>query len=160
MQQIPSSCPKYGIFCSFLHLKSKYLSNKTQHLSHWKLDSNYYMVMFVHFNRVSSKNLLQIHFRGYPGNVLIPCEGEDSVKWSFINALKEVRYKFLYASVILIFTWKFWLLDRLVSIFACICIHTQEKENIHVSVNHVTWFSIIFWKIMRKESHAFTCHLV
>ncbi|MBA0686569.1 hypothetical protein Goari_014167, partial [Gossypium aridum] len=31
-----------------------------------------------------------VHFRGYPGSVLIPCEGEDSVKWSFINSLKEV----------------------------------------------------------------------
>ncbi|KAL8550084.1 hypothetical protein ACS0TY_008786 [Phlomoides rotata] len=35
---------------------------------------------------------LTIHFRGYPENVLIPCEGEDSVKWSFINALKEAAY--------------------------------------------------------------------
>ncbi|KDP35738.1 hypothetical protein JCGZ_10510 [Jatropha curcas] len=32
----------------------------------------------------------QVHFRGYPSNLLIPCEGEDSVKWSFINSLKEV----------------------------------------------------------------------
>ncbi|KAG6385812.1 hypothetical protein SASPL_154693 [Salvia splendens] len=35
---------------------------------------------------------LTIHFRGYPANLLIPCEGEDSVKWSFINALKEAAY--------------------------------------------------------------------
>ncbi|XP_057807299.1 autophagy protein 5 isoform X2 [Salvia miltiorrhiza] len=35
---------------------------------------------------------LTIHFRGYPVNLLIPCEGEDSVKWSFINALKEAAY--------------------------------------------------------------------
>ncbi|KAJ4706828.1 Autophagy protein 5 [Melia azedarach] len=35
---------------------------------------------------------LTVHFRGYPGNVLIPCEGEDSVKWSFINSLKEAAY--------------------------------------------------------------------
>ncbi|KAL8038206.1 hypothetical protein ABFX02_11G090200 [Erythranthe guttata] len=35
---------------------------------------------------------LTIHFRGYPGNILTPCEGEDSVKWSFINALKEAAY--------------------------------------------------------------------
>ncbi|XWS46465.1 hypothetical protein CRYUN_Cryun14cG0069400 [Craigia yunnanensis] len=33
-----------------------------------------------------------VHFRGYPGNVLIPCEGEDSVKWSFVNSLKEAAY--------------------------------------------------------------------
>lgn len=33
---------------------------------------------------------LQVHFRGYPSNLLLPCEGEDSVKWSFINSLKEV----------------------------------------------------------------------
>ncbi|KAF5737712.1 Autophagy protein Apg5 family isoform 2 [Tripterygium wilfordii] len=35
---------------------------------------------------------LTVHFRGYPGNLLIPCEGEDSVKWSFINSLKEAAY--------------------------------------------------------------------
>ncbi|XP_039054647.1 autophagy protein 5-like [Hibiscus syriacus] len=35
---------------------------------------------------------ITVHFRGYPGNVLIPCEGEDSVKWSFINSLKEAAY--------------------------------------------------------------------
>lgn len=34
---------------------------------------------------------VQVHFTGYPGNILIPCDGEDSVKWSFINSLKEVR---------------------------------------------------------------------
>lgn len=36
---------------------------------------------------------LTVHFRGYPGNILTPCEGEDSVKWSFINSLKEVRLR-------------------------------------------------------------------
>lgn len=35
---------------------------------------------------------LTVHFRGYPGHILIPCEGEDSVKWSFINSLKEAAY--------------------------------------------------------------------
>ncbi|OMO88847.1 Autophagy-related protein 5 [Corchorus olitorius] len=35
---------------------------------------------------------ITVHFRGYPGNVLIPCEGEDSIKWSFINSLKEAAY--------------------------------------------------------------------
>ncbi|KAK3017133.1 hypothetical protein RJ639_006135 [Escallonia herrerae] len=35
---------------------------------------------------------LQVHFRGYPGNILTPCDGEDSVKWSFINSLKEAAY--------------------------------------------------------------------
>ncbi|KAL5125282.1 Autophagy protein 5 [Glycine soja] len=35
---------------------------------------------------------LTVHFRGYPSIVLLPCEGEDSVKWSFINSLKEVSY--------------------------------------------------------------------
>ena len=34
---------------------------------------------------------MQVHFRGYPGNILIPCDDEDTVKWSFINSLKEVR---------------------------------------------------------------------
>ncbi|XP_071701771.1 autophagy protein 5-like isoform X2 [Rutidosis leptorrhynchoides] len=35
---------------------------------------------------------LTVHYRGYPGNVLIPCDGEDSVKWSYINSLKEAAY--------------------------------------------------------------------
>ncbi|XP_048437650.1 autophagy protein 5 isoform X2 [Pyrus x bretschneideri] len=35
---------------------------------------------------------LTVHFRGYPGNVLIPCDDEDTVKWSFINSLKEAAY--------------------------------------------------------------------
>lgn len=42
--------------------------------------------------------LLQVHFRGYPENILTPCEGEESVKWSFINSLKEVRYNTYYSS--------------------------------------------------------------
>lgn len=33
---------------------------------------------------------MQVHFRGSPGDVLTPCEGEESVKWSYINSLKEV----------------------------------------------------------------------
>ncbi|KAF7831163.1 autophagy protein 5 [Senna tora] len=35
---------------------------------------------------------LIVHFRGYPSNILLPCEGEDGVKWSFINSLKEAAY--------------------------------------------------------------------
>ncbi|KAM7280482.1 hypothetical protein ACFE04_007616 [Oxalis oulophora] len=35
---------------------------------------------------------LTVHFTGYPSNVLIPYQGEDSVKWSFINSLKEAAY--------------------------------------------------------------------
>ncbi|XP_008804824.1 autophagy protein 5 isoform X1 [Phoenix dactylifera] len=35
---------------------------------------------------------LTVHFRGHPGDVLTPCEGEDSVKWSYINSLKEAAY--------------------------------------------------------------------
>ncbi|CAN1759050.1 Autophagy protein 5 [Linum perenne] len=35
---------------------------------------------------------LTIHFRGYPSHLLIPCDGEDSVKWNFINSLKEADY--------------------------------------------------------------------
>lgn len=35
---------------------------------------------------------LTVHFRGYPSNLLLPCDGEDSVKWSFINSLKEAAY--------------------------------------------------------------------
>ncbi|KAF3444281.1 hypothetical protein FNV43_RR13971 [Rhamnella rubrinervis] len=35
---------------------------------------------------------LTVHFRGYPGSILIPCEGEESIKWSFINSLKEAAH--------------------------------------------------------------------
>ncbi|CAH9069996.1 unnamed protein product [Cuscuta epithymum] len=35
---------------------------------------------------------LTVHFRGYPGSILTPCEAEDTVKWSFINSLKEAAY--------------------------------------------------------------------
>ncbi|KAG9451369.1 hypothetical protein H6P81_011334 [Aristolochia fimbriata] len=35
---------------------------------------------------------LTVHFRGYPSEILTPCEGEDSIKWSFINSLKEAAY--------------------------------------------------------------------
>ncbi|XP_050159018.1 autophagy protein 5-like isoform X1 [Malus sylvestris] len=35
---------------------------------------------------------LTVHFRGYPGNILIPCDDDDTVKWSFINSLKEAAY--------------------------------------------------------------------
>jgi len=41
-------------------------------------------------------HVIQVHFRGYPSNILTPCEGEDAVKWSFINSLKEVSYKHKY----------------------------------------------------------------
>ncbi|KAL0927503.1 hypothetical protein M5K25_001678 [Dendrobium thyrsiflorum] len=35
---------------------------------------------------------LTVHFRGNPGEILTPCGGEDPVKWSFINSLKEAAY--------------------------------------------------------------------
>ncbi|KAL4186343.1 hypothetical protein AMTRI_Chr09g33420 [Amborella trichopoda] len=35
---------------------------------------------------------LTVHFRAYPSETLSPYEGEDSVKWSFINSLKEAAY--------------------------------------------------------------------
>ncbi|PKA60639.1 Autophagy protein 5 [Apostasia shenzhenica] len=35
---------------------------------------------------------LTVHFRGHPGEILTPCDGEDPVKWSFINSLKEAAY--------------------------------------------------------------------
>ncbi|CAN6236898.1 unnamed protein product [Urochloa humidicola] len=35
---------------------------------------------------------LIVHFRGYPSEVLSPCEGEDSVKWSYMNSLKEATF--------------------------------------------------------------------
>lgn len=34
---------------------------------------------------------LTVHFRGYPSE-LLPYEGEDAMKWSFINSLKEASY--------------------------------------------------------------------
>lgn len=36
--------------------------------------------------------MIQVHFRAYPFDLLSPCEGEDSVKWNFVNALKEVGH--------------------------------------------------------------------
>ncbi|EES06162.1 hypothetical protein BDA96_04G015300 [Sorghum bicolor] len=35
---------------------------------------------------------LIVHFRGYPSEILSPCEGEDSVKWSYMNSLKEATF--------------------------------------------------------------------
>ncbi|KAH9308492.1 hypothetical protein KI387_036403, partial [Taxus chinensis] len=35
---------------------------------------------------------ITVHFRGYPSDILSPCEGEDNVKWNFINSLKEASY--------------------------------------------------------------------
>lgn len=34
---------------------------------------------------------LTVHFRGFPSE-LLPCEGDDAMKWSFINSLKEASY--------------------------------------------------------------------
>eukprot|EP00249_Psilotum_nudum_P012802 c23996_g1_i3 orf=182-1435(-) len=36
--------------------------------------------------------MLQVHFRSYPSDVLIPCDGEDAVKWNYMNCLKEASY--------------------------------------------------------------------
>jgi len=35
---------------------------------------------------------MQVHFRGYPSEILSPCEGEESVKWSYMNSLKEATF--------------------------------------------------------------------
>ncbi|KAJ6793188.1 autophagy protein 5 [Iris pallida] len=35
---------------------------------------------------------LTVHFRGHPGESLVPYESEDNIKWSFINSLKEAAY--------------------------------------------------------------------
>ncbi|XP_066324756.1 autophagy protein 5-like [Miscanthus floridulus] len=35
---------------------------------------------------------LIVHFRGYSSEILSPCEGEDSVKWSYMNSLKEATF--------------------------------------------------------------------
>ncbi|KAL8159611.1 hypothetical protein V2J09_001148 [Rumex salicifolius] len=35
---------------------------------------------------------ITVHFRGYPANILTPCDDDDTVKWSFINSLKEAAY--------------------------------------------------------------------
>lgn len=53
-----------------------------------------YFLLSLLFLRFSETCYLQIHFRGYPSNVLIPCEGEDSIKWNFVNSLKEVSGNF------------------------------------------------------------------
>ncbi|CAM6114107.1 unnamed protein product [Calypogeia fissa] len=35
---------------------------------------------------------LTVHFRAYPTELLSPCDGEEAVKWNFINAMKEASY--------------------------------------------------------------------
>ncbi|KAF3784659.1 Autophagy protein 5 [Nymphaea thermarum] len=35
---------------------------------------------------------LTVHFRGYPQELFSPCEGEENVKHSFMNSLKEAAY--------------------------------------------------------------------
>jgi autophagy-related protein 5 len=35
---------------------------------------------------------LTVHFRGYPSEILTLCDGEDSVKWSYMNSLKEAAF--------------------------------------------------------------------
>ncbi|PKU76113.1 Autophagy protein 5 [Dendrobium catenatum] len=40
---------------------------------------------------------LTVHFRGHPGEILTPCGGEDPVKWSFINSLKEETWRVILA---------------------------------------------------------------
>ncbi|KAG8057904.1 hypothetical protein GUJ93_ZPchr0002g23342 [Zizania palustris] len=35
---------------------------------------------------------LIVHFRGYPAEILTPCDGEDNVKWSYMNSLKEAAF--------------------------------------------------------------------
>lgn len=52
-------------------------------------------ISYIHFSGCKSQHRIsfwQVHFRGYPANILTPCENEDSVKWSYINSLKEVMY--------------------------------------------------------------------
>ncbi|MCO5572736.1 hypothetical protein L7F22_026495 [Adiantum nelumboides] len=39
----------------------------------------------------SKRMLKRVHFRGFPSE-LLPYEGEDAMKWSFINSLKEASY--------------------------------------------------------------------
>uniref|UniRef100_J3L8Z8 Autophagy protein 5 n=1 Tax=Oryza brachyantha TaxID=4533 RepID=J3L8Z8_ORYBR len=35
---------------------------------------------------------LTVHFRRYPSEILTPCDGEDSAKWSYMNSLKEAAF--------------------------------------------------------------------
>ncbi|EFJ05609.1 hypothetical protein SELMODRAFT_136904, partial [Selaginella moellendorffii] len=35
---------------------------------------------------------LTVHFRGYPSEMMAPYEGDEAVKWSFMNTLKEASY--------------------------------------------------------------------
>ncbi|KAG8076540.1 hypothetical protein GUJ93_ZPchr0006g42988 [Zizania palustris] len=35
---------------------------------------------------------LTVHFRGYPAEILTPCDGEDITKWSYMNSLKEAAF--------------------------------------------------------------------
>ena len=58
---------------------------------------------FIHGHNV------QVHFKAYPAEVLTLCE-DESVKWNYINALKEVRIK-LWLCFLILFYWSLLVLS-------------------------------------------------
>ncbi|XP_073065513.1 autophagy protein 5-like isoform X2 [Primulina eburnea] len=102
MELLYSSFVLTGLLCScsFLLRKFAMLSCfiKLVHLFYFLLISAHsrYIPTGVLFDLLCAEPErpwnITVHFRGYPGNLLIPCEGEESVKWNFINALKEAAY--------------------------------------------------------------------
>ena len=84
----------WNLTVTFLSLYLNFISFfclKDTELGYTNLSFPFYLLLFL---RVLETFYLQIHFRGYPSNVLIPCEGEDSAKWNFVNSLKEVCQNF------------------------------------------------------------------
>ena len=35
---------------------------------------------------------ITVHFRGYPDDVLLPCAGDEDVKWKYLNSLKQAAF--------------------------------------------------------------------
>ncbi|CAF1781642.1 hypothetical protein YC2023_119596 [Brassica napus] len=82
----------WNLTVTFLSLYLSFISFfclRDTELGYTNLSFPFYLLLFL---RVLETFYLQIHFRGYPSNVLIPCEGEDSAKWNFVNSLKEAAY--------------------------------------------------------------------
>ncbi|MBA0785966.1 hypothetical protein Gotri_025726, partial [Gossypium trilobum] len=76
---------------------------------------------------------ITVHFRGYPGSVLIPCEGEDSVKWSFINSLKEVS-----TDVLEIDSTAFMGNSLLLMLHGCFCLILSDLS-LFETIFHLNW---------------------
>ncbi|KHN16178.1 Autophagy protein 5, partial [Glycine soja] len=78
-----------------------------------------------------------VHFRGYPSNILLPFEAEDSVKWSFINSLKEVNYVIsslcvhVFMMVMVVCWTEGKLMDQVSVMFVCYKMSFNNKTRTH-----------------------------